>query len=79
MDKSKKRIDLSLGQRIKILRKQRSLTQEGLAMQAGVSYTTLTKIENEAIKNPSFESIAAIAKGLSISLDELIFAQEDCK
>ena len=69
MDKSKNK--LSLGQCIKILRKQRSLTQEGLAVQSGVSYTTLTKIENEAIKNPSFESIAAIAKGLSISLDEL--------
>ena len=72
MDKSKNlKNKLSLGRCIKILRKQRSLTQEGLAVQAGVSYTTLTKIENEAIKNPSFESIAAIAKGLSISLDEL--------
>jgi transcriptional regulator with XRE-family HTH domain len=73
MDKSKNHNNmLSLGRCIKILRKQRSLTQEGLAVQSGVSYTTLTKIENEAIKNPSFESIAAIARGLSISLDELI-------
>lgn len=71
MDKSKKPIKMTLGQKIKVLRKQRCLTQEGLAIQAGVSYTTLTKIENEAIKNPSFESVVAIAKGLSISLDEL--------
>lgn len=44
---------------------------KALIIQAGISYTTLTKIENEAIKNPSFESVVAIAKGLSISLDEL--------
>ena len=75
MDNSRKRRKITLGQRIKILRKQRCLTQEGLAIKARVSYTTLTKIENEAIKNPSFESIAQIAKGLRISLDELTFTQ----
>lgn len=66
---------MKLGQRIKALRKQRCLTQEELAIKAGVSYTTLIKVENEAIKNPSFESVVAIAKGLSVSLDELTFAQ----
>lgn len=61
----------SLGQRIKELRKEKGLTQEELAIKAGVSYTTLTKVENEAIKNPSFETVAAIAKGLEVTLDEL--------
>ena len=75
MDKLKKPIKVKLGQRIKALRKQRCLTQEELAIKAGVSYTTLIKVENEAIKNPSFESVVAIAKGLSVSLDELTFAK----
>lgn len=75
MDNFKKPIKVKLGQRIKALRKQRCLTQEELAIKAGVSYTTLIKVENEAIKNPSFESVVAIAKGLSVSLDELTFAQ----
>ncbi len=75
MDNFKKPIKIKLGQRIKALRKQRCLTQEELAIKAGVSYTTLIKVENEAIKNPSFESVIAIAEGLSVSLDELIFTK----
>ncbi|MBU0667960.1 helix-turn-helix domain-containing protein [Patescibacteria group bacterium] len=71
MDKSKKPIQITLGQRIKELRKQSCLTQEELAIRSGVSYTTLTKVENGGIKNPSFESVVAIAKGLSVSLDDL--------
>ncbi|MBT4936805.1 helix-turn-helix domain-containing protein, partial [Candidatus Peregrinibacteria bacterium] len=35
-------------------------------------YTTLTKVENEAIKNPSFETVVAIAKGLEVDVNELI-------
>jgi len=75
MDKFKKSVSMSLGQRIKALRKQRCLTQEELAIRAGVSYTTLTKVENAVIKNPSFDSVVAIAKGLKVSLDELTFLQ----
>lgn len=77
MDKSKKPTKMTLGQKIKALRKQRCLTQEELAIRSGVSYTTLTKIENEGIKNPSFESVVAIAKGLSVSLDDLTINKND--
>ncbi len=61
----------TLGQKIKELRKQKGYTQEELAIKANVPYTTLTKVENEAVKNPSFETVAAIAKGLEVSLDVL--------
>lgn len=62
----------SLGKKIKELRKEKGLTQEELAIKSNVAYTTLTKVENDVIKNPSFETVAAIAKGLEITLDELI-------
>jgi len=61
-----------LGKRIKEIRKQKGFTQEQLAIKAGVAYTTLTKVENEAIKNPSFETVVAIAKGLEVDVNELI-------
>ncbi len=61
-----------LGRRIKEIRKQKGFTQEQLAIKAGVAYTTLTKVENEAIKNPSFKTVVAIAKGLEVDVNELI-------
>jgi transcriptional regulator with XRE-family HTH domain len=61
----------ALALKIRELRKQKKLTQEQLAIKAGVSYTTLTKMENGAIKNPSFETVVTIAKGLEVSLDVL--------
>ena len=71
MTSTKLKSSLSLGQKIKALRKEKGLTQEQLAIKAEVSYTTLTKVETGAIKNPSFETVAAIAKGLEITLDTL--------
>lgn len=75
----KKNLDkeTTLGQKIKQLRKEKGLTQEQLAIQANISYTTLTKMENGAIKNPSFENVAAIAKVLEVSLDDLTINKHD--
>ena len=64
----------ALALKIRELRKQKKLTQEQLAIKSGVSYTTLTKVENGAIRNPSFETVVAIAKGLEVNLD--IFIQK---
>lgn len=61
----------TLGKKIKELRKEKGLTQEELAIKSSVAYTTLTKVENDVIKNPSFETVAAIAKGLEVTLDQL--------
>ena len=61
-----------LGQKIREFRKERKLTQEQLAIKSGVSYTTLVKIENGAIKNPSFETVTLIAKGLEVTLETFV-------
>lgn len=61
-----------IGERIKKYRLKAALTQEKLAREADISYTTLTKIESGVIKNPSVKVVAKIAKVLKISLDDLV-------
>ncbi|MCD6192142.1 MAG: helix-turn-helix transcriptional regulator [Candidatus Aminicenantes bacterium] len=61
-----------IGKRIKQLRQKNNLTQEKLAIKAGVPYTTLTKIESGVIKKPSVQTIAKIAKALGVPIENLL-------
>ncbi|QQS59650.1 helix-turn-helix transcriptional regulator [Candidatus Peregrinibacteria bacterium] len=61
----------TIGQKIRIWRKKRKLTQEGLARKADIPYTTLAKIESDNIQNPTLDTITKIANGLEITLNEL--------
>ena len=60
-----------LGKRIKILRKEKSLSQEKLAKEVGISRVTLSKLENGYLANVS---IATLDKVLSILGYELELA-----
>ena len=60
-----------LGKKIKKLRNDLGLSQDELARQADVSYTTLTKIETGIVKKPSVYVVAKIAKALNISIKKL--------
>jgi len=42
-----------------------------VALQAGISLDTLRKIERGAIASPAFFTVAALARALELSLDEL--------
>jgi len=61
-----------LGHRLQAARQAAGLTQQGLCQKAGLSYSTLAKIERGAIKSPSIFTIQSIATALGIGLDELI-------
>lgn len=61
-----------LGQRLQAMRVKAGLTQQALCQQAGLSYSTLTKIERGAIKAPSIFTIQSIASVLGVTLDELM-------
>lgn len=54
------------------LRKEKGLTQEGLARKAGISYHTLIKLESGGIKNPKIETVIKLANALSVRMDELV-------
>ena len=61
-----------IGDKIKILRTKQELTQDALARKCDIPYTTLTKIESNVITKPSIQTVAKIAKGLGVSIDDLM-------
>ena len=64
--------EAGLGRRLQDARKKAGLTQQELCQKAGLSYSTLAKIERGAIKAPSIFTIQQIAGVLGTSLDELV-------
>ena len=63
---------LKLGRAIKAARESAGLTQDGLSDKAGLAYSTLAKIEQGAIKNPSFDTVYSIIQALGVSVEELL-------
>lgn len=61
-----------LGENIKIIRKKNKLSQEALAQKAGITYSTLIKLETGANDNPTIKTLAKIAKVLNVKVDDLI-------
>ncbi len=64
--------EAALGRRLQAARVRAGFTQQTLCQKAGLSYSTLTKIERGAIKSPSVFTIQNITNALGMSLDELI-------
>src|SRR5258708_5653877 len=61
-----------LGKRLQQARQAAGLTQQSLCQKAGLSYSTLAKIERGAIKAPSVFTIGQLAAVLGTSLDALV-------
>ncbi len=54
------------------IRKEKCLTQEGLARKADISFHTLIKIESGRIANPRIETVIKLADALGVSIDRLV-------
>jgi FMN phosphatase YigB (HAD superfamily)/DNA-binding XRE family transcriptional regulator len=65
----------ALGKKLQDARRKAGLTQQQLCQKAGLSYSTLAKIERGAIKSPSVFTVAAIAKATGARLEELLDIQ----
>jgi len=61
-----------LSSNIKELRKEHHLSQEQLAQKAGITYSTLIKIESGLNKNPTLETLTKLANVFKIKIDELV-------
>jgi FMN phosphatase YigB (HAD superfamily)/DNA-binding XRE family transcriptional regulator len=65
-------LEVALGKHLQAARQRAGMTQQQLCQKAGLSYSTLAKIERGAIKAPSIFTIEAIAEALGTSLDVLL-------
>lgn len=63
-------MDLSIGNKIKSLRKQRGITQEQLAESIGISFQAVSKWENN-ITLPDITLAPALASFFGVTMDEL--------
>jgi transcriptional regulator with XRE-family HTH domain len=61
-----------LSANIKALRKNKRLSQEQLANKAGVTFSTLSKVEAGLNKNPTLETMLKIASVFDVGLDDLV-------
>ena len=57
---------------MQILRKDKGLTQEELAKESGIAYTTIVKLEQGLLDNPTLKTLQKLADVFKISIDELI-------
>lgn len=62
----------NLAKNIKTLRIEKGWTQEELAEKSGVTYTTIIKLEQGVVDNPTLKTLESLAKVFEITLDELI-------
>ncbi len=62
----------ALGKRLQLARKRAGLTQQELCQKAGLSYSTLAKIERGAIRSPSVFTVAHIASATGTPLADLL-------
>ena len=66
----------AMANRIKKRRKSLNFTQEQFAELLGISASSYTRIEN-AFQNPALNTLINISKNLKISIDYMIFGNED--
>jgi transcriptional regulator with XRE-family HTH domain len=64
-----------LGERVRVLRRERGLTLEVLAGRSGVSRAMISKLERGE-KNPTLVVAAKVAEGLGVSLSQLVGVEE---
>lgn len=70
---------MRFGERIRELRKTKGFSQRALGEKVGVSFTYISKIENEKLDfgdYPSEELIGRLAKALDADVDELLVLAE---
>lgn len=60
-----------VGAKVRRLRKEQGLSQEELAYRAGIHRTFVSQIER-AVKNVTLVSLDRVAKGLGVSLKDLV-------
>ncbi|MBU4467302.1 MAG: helix-turn-helix domain-containing protein [Candidatus Omnitrophica bacterium] len=61
-----------LGKRIKEFRKKKEWSQQKLAEKSGLSFNTITRIEQGIGDSPTLKTLVKLADALEVGLDELV-------
>ena len=69
-------MDITLGERISTLRRQKELTQESLAKELNVSAQAVSKWENDQTC-PDISLLPELARILGVTVDELLSGKTD--
>ena len=62
----------TIAKNIKKYRQKLDISQDKLSKLADIAYNVIIKIESGATLNPTIETMAKIAKGLGVSIDDLM-------
>jgi len=68
---------MKLSEYVKIYRKKHGLSLRQMAVLCDCSHQYLSKLENEEITAPTAKTLANLAKGMGITLHELLTAVDD--
>lgn len=68
--------DMNFAQRLAAVRKQRGMTQQALSDLVGVHVTQIRRYE-AGTSQPTLEVLRALAVGLSVSTDALVFNEDE--
>jgi transcriptional regulator with XRE-family HTH domain len=63
---------MELSKRLKVLRKEAGLSQEGLARRADISLNVMNRIETGAVTDPHFSTLVGISGALGLTVGELL-------
>ena len=69
-------MDMTIGKRIALLRREKNLTQEELAQHMGVSPQAVSKWENDQTC-PDISALPKLARFLGVSVDELLEGKKE--
>ena len=62
----------TIAKNIKKYRQKQSISQDKLSKLADIAYNVIIKIESGATPNPTIETMTKIARGLGVSIDDLM-------
>jgi transcriptional regulator with XRE-family HTH domain len=65
----------SLVRRIRELREAAGMTQQALAVAAGVSISVVTKLEQGQNEDPRVSTLQALARALGVKVDDMLAGQ----
>lgn len=62
---------MNIGDKIKIIRKSKGLTQMELFLKSGVSHITISGLETNRVQDPYISTVANLARGLGVPIQQL--------